>query len=174
MHEPSTHRGLSVALTTLAAACAALFLAGCASQPGAAGADRSVTIERTTYGIPHITANAPESLAYGVAYAYAQDNVCMTADQLVTARGQRSSTFGAQTIGLLGRRYIPNAQIDLFMAAHMDDSMLERAWAQTSAETQALARGYVAGYNRLLADNAAILPEVAYAASWILIRHEFT
>ena len=174
MHEPSTHRCLSMALTTLAAACTALFLAGCASQPGAAGTDRSVTIARTTYGVPHITANDPKSLAYGVAYAYAQDNVCMTADQLVTARGQRSSTFGAQTIGLLGRRYIPNAQIDLFMAAHMDDSMLERAWAQTSAETQALARGYVAGYNRLLADNAAILPEVAYAASWILIRHEFT
>ena len=59
-----------MALTTLAAACT----------------DRSVTIERTSYGIPHITANDPESLAYGVAYAYAQDNVCMTADQLVTAR----------------------------------------------------------------------------------------
>lgn len=167
MHEPSTHRGLSMALTTLAAACTALFLAGCASRSGAAGADRSVTIERTTYGIPHITANAPESLAYGVAYAYAQDNVCMTADQLVTARGQRSSTFGAQTIGLLGRRYIPNAQIDLFMAAHMDDAMLERAWAQTSAETQALARGYVAGYNRFLADNAATLPEACRGKPWV-------
>ena len=76
-----------------------------------------MTIERTTYGIPHITANDPESLAYGVAYAYAQDNVCMTADQLVTARGQRSSTFGAQTIGLLGRRCIPSAQISLCMPA---------------------------------------------------------
>lgn len=167
MHEPSTHRGLSVALTTLAAACTALFLAGCASQPSAAGTDRSVTIERTSYGIPHITANDPESLAYGVAYAYAQDNVCMTADQLVTARGQRSSTFGAQTIGLLGRRYIPNAQIDLFMAAHMDDSMLERAWAKTSAETQALARGYVAGYNQFLADNAATLPEACRGKPWV-------
>lgn len=126
-----------------------------------------MTIERTTYGIPHITANDPESLAYGVAYAYAQDNVCMTADQLVTARGQRSSTFGAQTIGLLGRRYIPNAQIDLFMAAHMDDAMLERAWAKTSAETQALARGYVAGYNRFLADNAATLPEACRGKPWV-------
>ena len=62
MHEPSTHRSLSMALTSLAAACTALFLAGCASQPGAAGTDRSVTIERTTYGMPHITANDPESL----------------------------------------------------------------------------------------------------------------
>ena len=156
-----------MALTTLAAACAALFLAGCASQPVGAGTHRSVTIERTTYGIPHITTNDPESLAYGVAYAYAQDNVCMTADQLVTARGQRSSTFGAQTIGLLGRRYIPNAQIDLFMAAHMDDAMLERAWAKTSAETQALARGYVAGYNRFLADNAATLPEACRGKPWV-------
>ena len=32
MHEPSTHRGLSMALTTLTAACTALFRAGCASQ----------------------------------------------------------------------------------------------------------------------------------------------
>ncbi len=45
------------------------------------------------------------------------------------------------------------------MAAHMDDAMLERAWAQTSAETQALARGYFAGYNRFLADNAATLTD---------------
>ena len=59
MHEPSTHRSLSMALTTLAAACTALILAGCASQPGAAGTDRSVTIERTTYGIPHITQTTP-------------------------------------------------------------------------------------------------------------------
>ena len=47
MHEPSAHRCLAMALTTLAAACT----------------DRSVTIERTTYGMPHITANDPESLA---------------------------------------------------------------------------------------------------------------
>ena len=123
-----------------------------------------MTIERTTSGTPHITANDPESLAYGVAYASAQDIVYMKADQLVSTRGQRSSTFGAQTTGLLGR-YIPNAQIGLFMPAHMDNATLERNWAQTSAETQALAGGYVAGYNRFLADNAAILPKVAYAAS---------
>ena len=36
MHEPSTHRCLSMALTTLAAACTALFLAGCGGQSPAA------------------------------------------------------------------------------------------------------------------------------------------
>lgn len=151
---------------TLTALAAAALLAGCASGPNAPG-DRSVSITRTTFGIPHITANDPESLAYGVAYAYAQDNVCMTADQLVTARGQRSATFGGKTIGLLGRRYLPNEQIDLFTAAHMDDAALERAWRRTSAEAQALARGYVAGYNRFLADNATHLPAACAGKPWV-------
>ena len=160
---PRRRTALHATLTALAAAA---LLAGCASHPGAEG-DRSVSITRTTFGIPHITANDPESLAYGVAYAYAQDNVCMTADQLVTARGQRSAAFGAKTTGLLGRRYLPNEQIDLFVAAHMDDAALERAWAATSAQAQAMARGYVAGYNRFLADNATRLPQACRGQAWV-------
>ena len=153
-------------LPSLTALAAAAVLAGCASSPANVG-ERAVSITRTTYGIPHITAQDPESLAYGVAYAYAQDNVCMTADTLVTARGQRSSTFGPQTTGLLGRRYLPNQQIDLFVAAHMDDAALERAWSGTSAQTQTMARGYVAGYNRYLADNAARLPDACRGKPWM-------
>lgn len=152
--------------TCLLAALATITLAGCASNTGTL-AERGVTIERTTYGIPHITAPDPQSLAYGVAYAYAQDNFCMVADQLVTVRGQRSSTFGGKATGLLGRRYLPNEQIDLFVAAHMDDATLERAWAKTSAEAQALARGYVAGYNRYLADHRTRLPEACGGKPWV-------
>ena len=162
-----TPTGLTTGFCTAAAATAALFLAGCASPPGTGGSDRSVTVERTPFGIAHITAQDPESLAYGVAYAYAQDNICMTADQLVTVRGQRSATFGATTTGLLGRRYLPNAQIDLFMAAHMDDAALARNWAAISDEAQAMARGYVAGYNRFLADNAARLPKECQGRPWV-------
>ncbi len=156
-------RNLTSALTALAAAA---LLAGCAGNP-ATLADRSVSITRTTYGIPHVTAPNMESLAYGVAYAYAQDNVCMTADQLVTARGERSVTFGPKSIGLLGRRYLPNQQIDLFMAAHMEDAALERAWGAASHDARDLARGYVAGYNRFLADNASALPEACRGQAWV-------
>jgi len=164
---PSRSSPGAIPLPASAAALAlAALLAGCASGPGMPG-ERSVTVTRTTYGIPHVTARDPESLAYGVAYAYAQDNVCMTADSLLTARGERSATFGPKTTGLLGRRYLPNQQIDLFVAAHMNDAALEGAWAQTSAETQALARGYVAGYNRFLADNAATLPEACRGKPWV-------
>ena len=154
-------------LAAFAAPVAAIVMAGCASGPGTgAVGDRSVTIERTAFGIPHITAQDPESLAYGVAYAYAQDNVCMTADQLVTVRGQRSTTFGGKTTGLLGRRYLPNEQIDLFIAAHMDDALLARQWSTASAQAQAMERGYVAGYNRYLADNAARLPWACMGQPW--------
>ena len=105
----------------------------------------SVQIERTAHGIPHVQANNLEALAYGVAYTHAQDNVCQTADHLVTVRGQRSQVFGAQGTGMLGVRVLPNEQIDAFIAAHMDDDRLQRLWAASSPGNQALARGYVAG-----------------------------
>lgn len=145
----------------------AALLTACATQaPGNTAHTASIT--RTANGIPHISAPDPETLAYGIAYAYAQDNVCMTADQLVTARGERSSTFGGgKASALLGRRVLPNEQIDFFMAAHMDDAMLEKQWSATSTEAQALVRGYVAGYNRYLADNSGKLPAACNAKPWV-------
>lgn len=144
---------------------AAAMLSACATQSGLS--DRTATIQRTANGIPHITASDPETLAYGMAYAYAQDNVCMTADQLVTVRGERSRYFGAATPGLLARRMLPNEQIDFFMAAHMDDAALARAWERASAESHALARGAVAGYNRYLADFAGKLPAACNQKPWV-------
>ena len=153
------------ACTRLLALSTAL-LAACASPP--AGTDaRTATIARSANGVAHISAPDPETLAYAMAYAYAQDNVCMTADQLVTVRGERSRYFGGSTQGLLARRMFPNEQIDFFIAAHMDDAALERAWGAASAESQALARGAVAGYNRYLADQAGKLPAACNGQAWV-------
>jgi acyl-homoserine-lactone acylase len=156
-------RPLTAALAPLATAA---LLAACATGP--AGPDaRTATIQRTTNGVAHITAPDAETLAFGMAYAYAQDNVCMTADQLVTVRGERARYLGGATPGLLARRMFPNEQIDLFIAAHMDDAALERAWAGAGAETQAMARGAVAGYNRYLADQAGKLPAACNGQPWV-------
>ncbi len=62
---------------------------------------------RTTHGIPHISAPDIETLAYGAAYAHAQDNICQTADHLVTVRGERSQVFGEKGTGILGVRMLP-------------------------------------------------------------------
>ncbi|HMF28969.1 MAG TPA: penicillin acylase family protein, partial [Candidatus Cybelea sp.] len=102
-------------------------LAGCASM---SSGPHTVEIQRTTYGVAHIRANDYESLAYGVAYAHAQDNVCQTADYLVTMRGERSRYFGGDVTSRLGLRTLPNEQIDVFIRAHMDDAMLVRAYSK--------------------------------------------
>ncbi len=151
---------------TLAPLAAAALLAACATGPTGPDA-RTATIQRTANGVPHISAPDPETLAYAMAYAYAQDNVCMTADQLVTVRGERARWFGGATPGLLARRMFPNEQIDLFIAAHMDDAALERAWMGASAESQAMARGAVAGYNHYLADQAGKLPAACNGQPWV-------
>ena len=126
-----------------------------------------VQISRTANGIAHIVAADPEMLAYGVAYAHAQDNVCQTAEGLVTTRGERTEYFGAKAMGQLGLRELPNEQIDLFIKAFVDDEAVARASAQSSAEANAMARGYVAGYNRYLADHAGQLPAACAGKPWV-------
>jgi acyl-homoserine-lactone acylase len=157
-------------LITLAAAL--LGLAACTSvpssgtTPSAPSAD-SVQIVRTTHGIPHVTAANMEMLSYGIAYAHAQDNVCMSADVMATVRGQRSQHFGATATGVLGVRTLPNAVIDAFVQAHMDDAKLSAAWAQSSDNNRAMARGYVAGFNRYLQDNLGKLPAECNGKPWV-------
>ena len=137
------------------------LLTGCAMAPPASSGGPAL-VQRTTHGVVHVSAPDFETLAYGVAYAHAQDNVCQTAQQLVTVRGQRARWFGTGN-GLMGLRALPNEQIDLFMAAHMDDAALQRATASNSRDAHARSRGYVAGYNRFLADHAGRLPPACTA-----------
>ena len=144
----------------------AALLAACSSNP--APGSRSVTIERTTYGIAHITAPDYEGIAYGVAYAHAQDNVCQTAEHLLTVRGERAQFLGAQATGELGLGRLPNTQIDLFVRAHMDDAALARAAAANNEDVKASLRGYVAGYNRYLQDAGPNgLPEACRNKPWV-------
>lgn len=151
--------------TGTALAIASLLLAGCASTP--APGSRNVTIERTAYGIAHVTAPDYEGIAYGVAYAHAQDNVCQTAEHLLTARGERSQFLGATGTGDFGLGRMPNAQIDLFVRNHMDDAVLARA-ADTDPEVRSALRGYVAGYNRYLRDvGPRGLPEACRGKPWV-------
>lgn len=146
---------------------AAGLLAACATPTGTSLAPREARIVRTDHGIPHVSAPDLESLAYGVAYAHAQDNVCQTADFLVSVRGQRSQYFGPTASSILGVRNLPNSVIDGFIAAHMDDAKLQSLWAASSTANQAMARGYVAGYNRYLREHAARLPAACAGQPWV-------
>ena len=54
-------------------------------------------LQRTTYGIPHVTAWDYGGLGYGYGYAFAQDNLCELMNSLVEANGKRARYFGAST-----------------------------------------------------------------------------
>src|SRR5690606_11695551 len=79
----------------------------------------------------------------------------------------RSRWFGADRNALFGLRLLPNETIDIFVHSHMDDEALAEAQAQLSDEARDLARGYVAGYNRYLADHAGALPEECNSEEWV-------
>jgi acyl-homoserine-lactone acylase len=146
---------------------AAALLVGCANapQPGT----RVVQIDRTTYGVAHVTAPDYEGIGYGVAYAYAQDNLCLTAEHLLTLRGDRTRFLGAQGTGEIGLGRLPNPQVDLFIRAHMDDDALARAASTSSPDLRASVRGYIAGYNRSLQEAiaAGTVPESCRGKPWL-------
>lgn len=135
-------------------AAAAAILAATAPISAAQAAKRlSASITRTTYGIPHITARDWRSVGYGVAYAYAQDNLCLLAEEFATVAGERSLHFGADGKATLGFEDVDNLSSDVFFRTVIDLPML-RAGAATALSPRArdLMTGYVAGYNRFLKD----------------------
>lgn len=175
-----THRMLltAPALLTGALVLALATLAACGgsnSTPGAtpgktqASSKYLTEISRTTHGIAHIKANDEGSLGYGMGLAYAQDNICALANELVTVNGERSKYFGADNkFAVLGGRILTSLQTDYFYRLINDDASVADWWQKQPADMRALVDGYVAGYNRHLADTGAVnLPTACRNAPWV-------
>ncbi len=123
-------------------------------------------IRRTSFGVPHIKADNEGSLGYGVAYAYAQDNLCMLADEIVTVNGERSKHFGATATRTASE--LPNLQTDFFYRIINDDAAVAESWQKQPAPIKQLVEGYVAGYNDYLdKTGGANLPAACKGASWV-------
>ncbi|SAL27959.1 penicillin acylase family protein [Caballeronia concitans] len=151
-------------------ALASAMLAGCAaSQDASESAETargdqtpySAEIRRTQSGIPHIRAADWGSLGYGYGYAQAQDNLCSLADGFVTWRGQRSEYFGGEArppaASIFGQPR--NLDSDFFFRFVDDQAAVDRYRAAQPADLRGLIDGFVAGYNRYLADlNAGQFP----------------
>jgi acyl-homoserine-lactone acylase len=133
----------------------------------AAAAQYEATITRTTFGIPHIKAQDFGGLGFGVAYAEAQDNICLMADAYVSAAGKRSYFFGADGEGLLGLWPAKNVDSDLFYRSIPDITQLRAIFAQQSPEYRALIDGWVAGYNRFVKDHKDKLPTQCAGQAWV-------
>ncbi|MDE3272393.1 acylase [Pseudoalteromonas sp. G4] len=110
----------------------------------------SASIRWTDYGVPHITADNLQSLAFGSGYAYAKDNMCILADQIVKVSSERSKYFGPDKVP--GSGDSANIISDF---GHKALRVMEQATArydEMSERSRALVEGYVAGYNKYLAE----------------------
>ncbi len=123
------------------------------------------SIQRTTWGIPHITAPDEAGLGYGVGYSFAQDNFCVLADEMLTVNGERSKWLGPDAANIYGRN---NLRSDFYFKLINDETQARAFLAKQSAESAALIRGYVAGVNRYLRETGvANLPGDCKGQPWV-------
>ena len=150
------------------AALSLTLVAGQGLAQGATPPRYQVDIQRTAYGIPHILAQDFASLGYGVGYSYAQDNLCLLADQIITVRGERSLYLGAEGTTTVGFQRVGNLDSDVFFKAMIDVPALQQAYARGSRDARALLQGYAAGVNRFLRDTpVSARPEACRGAPWV-------
>ncbi|MCC7534558.1 MAG: penicillin acylase family protein [Deltaproteobacteria bacterium] len=119
-------------------------------------------IVRTTYGIPHVTADDWGGLGFGAGYAYAQDNFCVLMREVVAANGQTARWFGEEEGSVAD---------DLVYTYLNTDERARALLGAVSPELQQLVRGYAAGLSQHLAevgvDGLAEGREGCRGAEWV-------
>lgn len=154
----------------LAAGCALAVLTACSSSDSASptgpGALRA-TIKRTTFGIPHISAADFQGLGFGIAYAQAQDNLCLMADNYLSVSGERSRFLGADQSTQIGLWPATNLDSDFYYRTVQNLDALHAEHQRRSADYRDLTRGWVAGYNAYLKDHAGKLPAACADQPWV-------
>jgi acyl-homoserine-lactone acylase len=96
-----------------------------------------VRIARDRFGVPHIFGATDPDVAYGVAYAHAEDDFSTLQEVLAMTRGRLGAMTGAD-----------GAKVD-FAAALIDGrGTTDRQYASLPADVRALFTAYAAGINR--------------------------
>jgi acyl-homoserine-lactone acylase len=113
-------------------------------------------ISRTSYGIPHVRAHSWGDLGFGAGYAYAEDNLCTLANEVVTVSAQRSRFFGPDGVTIASAKTSDrNLDSDFFWKQINDRHVVQKLVARRAPlgpkpQVRALVRGYAAGYNAYL------------------------
>lgn len=146
--------GIAVVMLTAASGQAAA-----PSAPAGGASTLAATVQRDAHGIPHIEAGDFAGIGYGYGYAFAEDNICEIAESYVTVRAERSRYFGPDESYEQRGNGFPanNLNSDFFYQRIIDNQTVEKLVAQPPPagpvdEIREGVRGYVAGYNKYLAD----------------------
>ncbi len=113
-----------------------------------------VQLTRTGLGVPHINAKDFGSMGYGLGYAFAEDNLCVFLDDLVTIRGERSRYFGPDgTYKIEANDSVAdNVSSDFFWKSILTDSVWQKTRDKTLPDYQNVVAGYVDGFNRYISE----------------------
>jgi acyl-homoserine-lactone acylase len=103
----------------------------------------SAEIQRTEFGIPHITAQDYKGLGYGLGYAFASDNVCSFAAEVVVANGTSALNIEASS---------SNISSDVFYTWYNDPTKRVALLEAQEPQVRDAIQGYAAGYSRYLRD----------------------
>lgn len=141
-----------------------------AAQAAPSGPTYAAKVRITKHGIPHIVADDWGSLGFGSGYAAAAASICILADTLLTARGERSKYLGPD------ERYydrvslnVTNLQVDAFVTDLRNRKVVEKLLDSPAGPTKRAKKmvdGYIAGINKWIAENDITDPACA-DAPWI-------
>jgi acyl-homoserine-lactone acylase len=169
---PSFSRVLAGAIAIVALVAVAPASAAERSNARAAIDDGTLhaTITRDAHGIPSIVGDSWGDVAFGYGYALAEDNICEIAESYVTVRAERSRYSGEGVQGSFGPDgsyeqrgngfSADNLNSDFFYQRIIDEQTVEGLLGQPPPhgpvdQIREGVRGYVAGYNKYLADTGA-------------------
>lgn len=141
------------------------LLIGCSEDSEkASGTDTSVsyqaTVRYTEFGVPHIKADDAGSLAYGIGFAHARENLCTLSEQLMKLKSQRSRYLGP------GDGY-SNLLTDVGYKAIDYPGQAEQYYSDLSSASRIMLEGYAAGFNRVLQDKQGNWPSPCAGAEWV-------
>ncbi|MBL8371222.1 MAG: penicillin acylase family protein [Burkholderiaceae bacterium] len=168
-HHRRAVRAVPQALSAIAIAA---LLAGCLGSddpPAPPPPEFAATIRTTSYGVPHVVADNFKGAGFGYGYAFAQQNFCLYAEELVTLRGERAQYFGGAGgyLGSLGT-ISGNVDSDFFYKLLLDKAQADRIRAGSSQAARDIVAGFAAGYNRYLSETGvANLPAECRNAEWV-------
>lgn len=111
------------------------LLASSATPPPARNYD--VTIARDTFGVPHIFGKTDADVAYGIAYAHAEDDFSTLQEVLAMTRGRLGAMTGAD-----------GAKTDYVLHLLGARETVARDYMKQPADIRALLDGYASGLNR--------------------------
>ena len=121
---------------------------GGTSETGAPLEPFKATVRRTSLGVPHVKADDLGGLGYGYGYVFAEDNVCLLEEEILTVRGERAKYFGDVPYDLGNTGSQSNVASDAVYKMLATKDVIDKSRAALDQEMQAMIRGYAAGVSR--------------------------